>query len=141
MGDNLPHSDLYRSADHGLIWEGLVVNAGAMVNGASIRYVPRDELPKEFTYYHVETERHDELYANGAPAETFIDYIGRKAFDNYQEYLDRYGCDRLIPEMKRPRISAQRLLPQSLRAKLGIPAYGEGFEEEYQSLLERFRAA
>ena len=119
LGEGLPHSDLYLTADHGMILDDMVVNAGAMVNGDTIRFVPLSEMPSEFTYYHVETEHHDEILANGAASETFIDYVGRKGFDNYLEYLDLYGADRIIPEMKRLRVSAKRLLPPQLAQRLG----------------------
>ena len=33
--------------------------------------------------------------------ESFIDYVGRSGFDNYDEYLELAGADRLIPEMPR----------------------------------------
>lgn len=119
LGYGLPHSDLYLTADHGMILDDMVVNAGAMVNGDTIRFVPLSEMPPEFTYYHVETEHHDEILANGAASETFIDYVGRKGFDNHQEYLDLYGSERIIPEMKRLRVSAKRLLPPQLAQRLG----------------------
>ncbi len=114
------HSDLYVSADHGMIVEGLVINASALVNGDSIAFVPVAELPEGFTCYHVETEDHDVILANGAPAETFIDYAGREAFDNYAEYVALCGCERIIPEMTRPRISTARLVPEAIRARLAI---------------------
>ena len=102
-----------------MILDDMVVNASAMVNGDTIRFVPLSEMPSEFTYYHVETEHHDEILANGAASETFIDYVGRKGFDNYLEYLDLYGADRIIPEMNRLRVSAKRLLPPQLAQRLG----------------------
>ena len=120
LGVGLPHSDLTVSADHGMIVDGLVINASALVNGHSIDWVPMAELPDRVTYYHIETEAHDVILANGAPAETFMDAAGRMAFDNYQEYLDLYGAERIIAEMDRPRISAQRLLPDAIKARLGI---------------------
>ena len=50
----------------------------------------------------------------------FIDYVGRSGFDNYDEYLEIAGADRLIAEMPFVRISARRLLPANgLR---GLPA-------------------
>ncbi len=119
LGGGLPHNDLTVTADHGMIVDGLVINASALVNGGSIDWVPLDELPDRVTYYHVETEDHDVILANGAPAETFIDIPGRVAFDNYQEYLDLYGAERIIPEMGRPRISARRLVPDAIKARLG----------------------
>jgi len=125
LGAGLPHEDLTITADHGLVIDGLVINASALVNGGSIDWVPLAELPERVTYYHIETENHDVILANGAPAETFIDYAGRQAFDNYQEYVSLYGCERIIPEMDRPRISDQRLVPDAIRARLGIPAAPE----------------
>ena len=103
-----------------MIVDGLVINASALVNDGSIDWVPVDELPDRVTYYHVETEDHDVILANGAPAETFIDIPGRVGFDNYQEYLDLYGAERIIPEMDRPRIASRRMVPDAIKARLGI---------------------
>jgi len=118
LGEGLPHSDLYVSADHGLMIDGLVINAGALVNGSTIRFVPMAEMDQYFTYYHIETEDHDAILANGAPAETFIDYAGRQSFDNYAEYEALYGAERIITEMDRPRISTARLVPPQIKARL-----------------------
>jgi hypothetical protein len=121
LGDGLPHYDLTVTADHGMILDGLVINAGALVNGSTITLVPLAELPARVTYYHVETEDHDVILANGAAAETFIDYAGRAAFDNHAEYLALYGAEPMIAELPLPRISAARQLPAAIRARL-MPA-------------------
>jgi hypothetical protein len=47
---------------------------------------------------------------------------GRRAFDNHADYLALYGEDTAIPEMARPRITSARMLPATLRARLGIDA-------------------
>jgi hypothetical protein len=120
LGDGLPHSDLTITADHGIVMDGYVINSSALVNGTTIRFVPLSELPNCVTYYHIETENYDVIFANGAPAETFVDFQDRRAFDNFDEYLDLYGTDRIIPEMDRPRISAQRMLPVAIKARLGL---------------------
>lgn len=117
LGPNVPSADLYVSADHGMIIDGLVVNAGALVNGTTISYA---KLTEAFTYYHIETEAHDVLLAEGTPAESFIDVASREKFDNYQEYLELYGVEGLISQMSLPRVSSQRLLPETLKARLGI---------------------
>lgn len=118
LGEGLPHTDLVLTADHALIIDDLAINAGALVNGTTITCDPIDSLPDRVTYYHIETENHDVILANGAPAETFVDYVGRKAFDNFAEYIDLYGEERAIYEMDRPRVSAARLLPPDIRARL-----------------------
>ncbi|WP_323769906.1 Hint domain-containing protein [Antarctobacter sp.] len=115
LGDGLPYSDLTVTADHGMILDGHVINASALINGTTIDFAPLAELEDSFTVYHVETEAHDVILANGAPSETFIDYRDRRAFDNFNEYLDLYGVERIIPEMARPRISSRRMLPQQIR--------------------------
>jgi hypothetical protein len=120
LGNGLPHSDLTVTADHGMVIDGYVINASALVNGHSIDWVPMAELEDRFTVYHIETEAHDVILANGAPAETFIDYRDRRAFDNFDEYLALYGCERLIPEMAQPRISSARALPPALRQRFGV---------------------
>ena len=123
LGNGLPHSDLTVTADHGMILDNHVINASALVNGDTIDFVPMAELEDSFTVYHVETEDHDVILANGALAETFVDAATRSHFDNHQEYLDLYGVERIIPEMHRPRITARRLLPETLKAQLGpLPA-------------------
>lgn len=73
LGGGLPHADLTVTADHGMVLDGLVINAAALVNGTTIDWVPMDNLPTQVTYYHIETEHHDVILANGAETETFVD--------------------------------------------------------------------
>ncbi|MDK3074305.1 Hint domain-containing protein [Sedimentitalea sp. JM2-8] len=118
LGNGLPHTDLVLTAEHALILDGLAINAGALVNGTTIAYDPIDSLPERVTYYHIETEKHDVILANGAPAETYVDYIGRRVFDNFAEYESLYGEEQAITEMPLPRVSAARLVPPAIRARL-----------------------
>ncbi|MBF7052347.1 Hint domain-containing protein [Halomonas sp. KAO] len=120
LGDNIPSQDLTLTAGHGLIIDDLVINAGVLVNHDTIRFVPSQELPAIVTYYHVETENHEVIIANGTPAETYVDYIDRQAFDNYAEYVALYGNETRIVEMPRHRIASRRLLPLSVRQQLNI---------------------
>ncbi|WP_146199961.1 Hint domain-containing protein [Roseicyclus mahoneyensis] len=120
LGHGLPETDLYVSADHGLILDDLMINAGALVNGTTITVMSAADLPDRITYYHVETTSHEVILANGTPAETFIDYAGRQRFDNYAEYVELFGADRPLAEMARARISAARHLPAALRRHLGL---------------------
>ena len=107
-----PNRPLTVTAGHALPFGDMPVNAGAPAeDGTPIRFAPLEEMPARFNYWHVELEEHECIVANGVPAESFIDYVGRSGFDNYGEYLDLVGADRLIAEMPLPRISARRLLP------------------------------
>lgn len=119
LGDGLPHTDLVLTADHALILDGLAINAGALVNGTTIT---RDPAPERATYYHVETEAHDAILANGVAAESFVDYVGRRAFDNHAEYVALYGEDLTIAEMPLPRVTSARHVPAALRTRLAARA-------------------
>ena len=125
LGPNLPDAPLTVTADHALLFDDMLINAGTLVNGTTIRLLPLAGLPSMFNYWHLELEKHQCVVANGVPAESFIDYVGRSGFDNYGEYLELAGADRLIPEMPFARISAHRLVPPDLREALGIepPSY------------------
>jgi hypothetical protein len=118
LGHGLPHQDLRVSADHGIVLDGFVINASALVNGTTIRFFPMTE---PFTYYHIETEQHDVVLANGIAAETFVDATARSAFENYQEYLDLYGEERKTVELPNRRISSRRMVPQSIRDRVSAP--------------------
>ncbi|MEY8843002.1 Hint domain-containing protein [Cribrihabitans sp. XS_ASV171] len=118
LGPGVPHSDLILTADHALILDGLAINAGALVNGTTIMVEPMAALDFSITYYHLETGNHEVILANGAPAETFVDYIGRATFDNYAEFIALHGNERPVAEMDIPRISAARLVPPAISARL-----------------------
>lgn len=120
LAQGQPNQDLVLTASHGLIIDDLVINAGALINHDSIDYVPSNELPASVTYYHVETDAHEVIIANGIEAETYIDYIDRQVFDNYAEYVALYGIETRVVEMPRHRISSRRLLPLAVRERLGI---------------------
>lgn len=120
LGDGLPKRDLVLTGDHAMMLDGALVNASALVNGETITFVPKAELDHVVTVYHVETERHDVLLAEGAATESFCDFGARHRFDNHAEYLETHGAERIIREMDLPRISSRRQLPAALRARLGV---------------------
>ncbi len=120
LGPGCPSRDLTVTADHALYIDGLLVNAGALPNSTTIRALPLHLLPTRFCYWHVETEAHCLLLAEGCPAESFVPYADRAGFADHAAYLARYGGDRPIAEMALPRVTAARHLPAALRARLGI---------------------
>jgi hypothetical protein len=120
LGPGCPARDLILTADHALVVDGFLINAGALVNGTTIAPIPLARMPARFTYWHVETEAHSVLLAENCPSESFIDYTPRAGFDNYAEYVGQGGDDPVITELPMPRISTPRLLLPALRQRLGI---------------------
>lgn len=121
LGNDLPARDLMVTADHGMVLDGVICHAGALVNGTSIAYMPRAQLGAAYTVYHVETARHEVILAEGCPAETFVDNAGRRAFDNFAEFSALYGDDPApVDDLPLPRAHTARQLPPAIRARLGV---------------------
>jgi len=118
LGPDSPYSDLYVTADHALLVDDVLCQAGALVNGTTITPVPISELGDRYTVYHVETAAHEVILANGAPAETFVDTISRRAFDNAETYPARNGAAPEMSELPYPRAMSARQLPRAVRARL-----------------------
>ena len=75
----LPHRDLLVSPDHAVVFDGTLIPAKLLVNGASIA---ADTVCREVTYFHVELAGHDILLAEGLAAESYLDTGNRGMFEN-----------------------------------------------------------
>jgi hypothetical protein len=119
LGEGLPHRDLRLSPDHALLVDGVLIQAGALVNGTTILRLAASQLDERFVYYHVELDDHSLLLAEGVAAETFVDNVTRRRFDNWREYEALHGdAVARIEEMATPRVKSARQLPRAIRARL-----------------------
>ena len=118
LGGGLPHSDLTVTADHAMLVDGVLCNASALVNETSITQVSKQDLGDSYTVYHIETEAHEIIIANGAATETYIDHSSRCVFDNYAEYEALYGDEAQLTELLLSRATTSRQVPASIRDKL-----------------------
>jgi hypothetical protein len=75
-------------------------------------------MGETYTVYHIETEEHEIILANGAPAETFIDNVSRRAFDNYAEFEALYGDVPEMQELPYPRAMSARQVPAHIQQSL-----------------------
>jgi hypothetical protein len=87
LAPNVPHADLYVTAAHSLLIDGVLVPAELLINGATItRYEPESD---ELDFFHIKLESHDVVYAEGVPTETLF-YVD-ESFVNFADYLRQYG--------------------------------------------------
>lgn len=78
FGPGLPRRDLFLSPGHALFVDGALIPVKYLIDGELIRLVEADTV----TYYHVELDEHDVLFAEGLPAESYLDTGNRSAFAN-----------------------------------------------------------
>ena len=90
LGEGLPRQDLRVSPEHAMLLDNILIPAVDLVDGRSIvRELEGDTLE----YFHIELAEHGILFANGAPAETYVNHGNRKMFANWPEYACLYGDD------------------------------------------------
>ena len=71
LGTDVPNEDLYVTRQHALLIEGTLVAAGNLFNGTTITGLAALDFD-DFEFFHLGLERHNVIYANGAPCETLL---------------------------------------------------------------------
>ncbi|MBN8908574.1 MAG: Hint domain-containing protein, partial [Rhodospirillales bacterium] len=69
IGPSRPSRDLILSPDHCIHVDGHLLRAYRFINGASVV----QEFPRAINYYHIETERHGLVFAEGLAVETYLE--------------------------------------------------------------------
>ena len=87
LGPDVPHADLHITQAHALLIDGVLVAAGNLINGTTITRNDASELD-ELEFFHVKLERHNVIYAEGAPCETLLNVDENAA--NFAEYFRRH---------------------------------------------------
>ena len=116
LEENVPVRDLYLSPDHAVLVDGHLIHAQALVNGRTI--IKMTEWEGDIEYYHIETENHEIIFAEGVPCETFIDNVSREQFDNYAEYQALYPYTQMMRELPLPRVKFRRQMPSAIWRRL-----------------------
>ena len=117
-------ADLLMSPSHALNLEGSLIEAGALIDHASVERVTEWNAP-ELTYFNMELDQHELIWANGVATESYFSSyrtngFSRQSWDNYSEYVALYGEGELMQELDMPRIPFSRQIPAAVAAKLEL---------------------
>ncbi|MFS8370651.1 Hint domain-containing protein [Acetobacter indonesiensis] len=90
IADGVPYKDLLVTAEHSLFLNGRFIPARMLINGNSILY---DTSISAYDYYHVETEQHSVIRANGTLTESYLDTGNRRTFTQEGPVIALYGTN------------------------------------------------
>ena len=88
LAPNVPHSDLYVTQGHALLFDDILIPAGSLINDTTISLYPAEELD-ELEFFHVKLETHDVIHAEGAPCETLLRVD--ETMSNFVDYFGAHG--------------------------------------------------
>ncbi len=88
LAANVPHSDLYVTKGHAVLFDGVLIPIGDLINGTTIALCDADDKD-QLDYFHIKLESHDVILANGAPCETLLS-VDENAV-NFAEYFRAHG--------------------------------------------------
>lgn len=120
FGPNLPAADLLLSPGHSVCvtcLDEVLVPVGELVSGATVTRLEADAV----TYWYVELDAHDILYANGLPVESCND-VGNRAF--FAGGTSAPDADRAVPKLVescRP-LCVDPVIVGAVRYRLGAQA-------------------
>jgi hypothetical protein len=90
LSQEYPRRDLVLSPHHSLLIDGLLIPVQWLVNGKTITLADMNDR-SAFEYFHIESETHEVVFAEGAPAETLLlEECGREHFAEYEKL---FGAD------------------------------------------------
>jgi hypothetical protein len=123
LAEGVPRRDLWVSPDHAMFIDDVLIPAQLLLNGLNIYR----GAPARVAYYHLELPQHDVIFAEHAPAETYLETGNRNAFEHT-------GASRIL----HPDFSATMRHEKSC-AKLLL--HGRKLDEIRQRNLQRVAAA
>jgi hypothetical protein len=99
LDQTTPHRDLYLSPGHALLIDGVLIRVKDLVNGLSIAPSPPANSDM-IEYFHIVLDTHEVIFAEGAPAETFlVRQENHESFTNFAEFARLYPSHSARPAM------------------------------------------
>ena len=89
LAPNVPEADLCLTQAHGLLIDNVLISAECLINGTTITLDDASNVDT-LEFFHVKLEKHDVIYAEGAPVETLLN-VDESAV-NFAEYFRMKGA-------------------------------------------------
>ncbi|GAB30949.1 hypothetical protein BJI49_06545 [Acetobacter pasteurianus] len=125
IAENVPFKDMLITPEHCLFVEGKFVPARMLVNGRSIYY---DTTMTSYDYYHIETEKHSVIMADGMLTESYLDTGNRRNFRQAGKVIRIGGKQKNWEEHAAAPLGVQRDFVEPIFQKLEEKAKGLGIE-------------
>jgi len=143
IAEGIPARELRVSPGHAIALDGWLVYAARLVNNRTIFQIPAQESVR---YFHIELDTHEVIFAEGCPAESYLDIGQRGQFENAAEYerLHHGPAGPATPCL--PRLEDGFALDAILRrlaarAGGGVPVAGDGRLRGYVDIAGPRRCA
>lgn len=130
ISEGVPYKDMLITSEHCLFFDGKFVPVRMLVNGSSIFY---DKSITSYDYFHIETEQHSVLIADGVLAESYIDTGNRRSFQQNSKIVSLRPANAEVvqTEMGAP-LDVSRDFVEPLFNQLTARAEQLGFEIQSQ---------
>ncbi|GBQ19609.1 tail fiber protein [Acetobacter cibinongensis] len=132
IAGGIPYKDMLITPEHCLFLDGQFVPVRMLVNGRSIFF---DKSITSYTYYHIETEKHSVIMADGVMTESYLDTGNRSAFRQNGSVVSIGAHRHLSWEEAAAPLNTSRFFVEPLFQKLTSRA--ETLDHAYQPCEQR----
>ncbi|MFT8645133.1 Hint domain-containing protein [Gluconacetobacter sp.] len=127
VADGVPYKDMLITAEHCLFFANSFIPARMLVNGTSIFY---DKSITSYTYYHIETDPHAVIRADGMLTESYLDTGNRRAFQQDGKVATLRGVVRTWEEDAGAPLNVARAFAEPLFRQLASRAEAAHLESQ-----------
>lgn len=127
ISDGVPFKDMLITAEHCLFFDGKFVPARMLVNGRSIFF---DKSITSYDYYHIETEAHSVIMADGMLTESYLDTGNRHAFTQKGNVISIGGSRNLTWDDAAVPLDVSREFVEPLSRQIEVRATAAGIAQK-----------
>ncbi|EHH67495.1 Hint domain-containing protein [Gluconobacter morbifer] len=125
IAEGMPYKDLLVTPEHCLFIDGGFVPTRMLVNGRSIFY---DRSIAVYDYFHIETENHSVIMADGMLTESYLDTGNRRSFTQHGTVAQLGGRQKSWEQDAAATLTVDRATVEPLFRTLEARAVAAGFD-------------